>query len=48
MLCVKTLLRREEEVIKVHIENVKHLDEEGLERKLKDNEAELTTLLDEE
>ena len=44
--CVNTQLRRVK-VIKAHIENVKHLNEEKLERKLKEKVIELTRLLDE-
>ena len=46
--CVNTPLRREEKIIKVHIENVKYMNENRLDRKLKKREVELTRLLDEE
>ena len=45
--CVNTPLRREE-VTKAHIESMKYLNKEELERKLKENEVELPRLLDAE
>ena len=49
VLCVNTSLRKEEEIIKVHILNMEHMSTNELERKLKKKEeVELIRLLNEE
>ena len=46
--CVSTPLGKDEESITVYVFNMKHMSMDELERKLKEKEVELITLLDEE
>ena len=48
MLCVNTLLRKEEEIIKVHVLKMKHMSTDKLGRRWEEEELDLIRILDEE
>ena len=48
MMYVKTLLRKEEEIIKVHVLKMKHMSTDKLGRRCEEEELELIRILDEE
>ena len=48
MICINILLRRKEEIIQSHVEQMSHLTPHNLERKLKEKGAEIVRLINEE